>query len=116
MKDKSRARVAAAVIALVQRQDISSVYDYSVSKHRSISATHDGSSLNGYDYDTRSHFSGSGDTFFDYETNSHVQLTVDRQGFTGYDYHTNSHFSGTVNSGSVSLYDYGTSKYYNFSG
>lgn len=117
MKQSSRVRVAAVVGAAASGKRVSSVYDYSIGTHRSISADVSGGRVTGYDYSTSSHFSGSGSDlgFYDYEFSAHVQLRVDENQFSGYDYNTSSHFSGTVNGGSIALYDYETSRYYNYS-
>lgn len=118
MNDAMRARVAAVVVAAHGSKSVSCVYDYDARRYRNVSAEVSESGLAGYDYETRSHFSGGGAgslDFYDYEARAHVQLSVDRDSFSGYDYCTRHHFSGTVASGSVSLYDYHTRKYYNFS-
>lgn len=118
MKDTTRARVAAIVGSAVKRQSVSSVYDYSMSGHRSISATVSDSGVSGYDYSTSSHFSGGGGgalDFYDYHNAKHVQLALDGYSFSGYDYDSGRHFSGTANGGSIAVYDYETSKHYNYS-
>lgn len=119
MKNNTRSRVAAILIAANRRKNVGSVYDYSASRYRMASARVDGGRVTGFDYDTGTHFSGGGSKqsldFYDYETSGHVQLRFDGRNFTGYDYHTGSHFSGSISGNSVSLYDYGTGRYYSFS-
>jgi len=118
MKETTRARVAAAVGAASPKKEVSSVYDYSASRYKNISASFSSGSLSGYDYSTSSHFSGNGGgsmDFYDYGNSNHVQLRVNGTDFEGYDYDSQKHFSGTINGNSVSLYDYETRKYYNYS-
>lgn len=95
------------------------MYDYSAGKHRNTNVSVRNGNVSGYDYSTRSHFSGDGSNgnlnFYDYETRSHVQLKLDGNRFSGYDYHTGRHFSGTVNRGSISLYDYDGGGYHSYS-
>lgn len=77
MKDSTRARVAAAVGAAALKKNVTSVYDYSASGHKNISASVSNGSLSGYDYSTSSHFSGGGSgslDFYDYHNSKHVQL------------------------------------------
>ncbi|MBH9721982.1 hypothetical protein JAO10_16720 [Burkholderia contaminans] len=118
MKDTTRARVAAAVGAAVNGEDVTSVYDYSSGGYRSISASVGNGSLDGYDYSTSSHFTGGGGgslDFYDYQNSKHVQLSLSGNSFDGYDYDSGKHFSGTVDGRSISIYDYETNKYYNYS-
>lgn len=118
MKESTRARVAAVVGSAAQKKSLGSIYDYSKSGYRNVSATVSDNGVAGYDYSTSSHFSGGGSgtlDFYDYANAKHVQLKLDGNSFSGYDYDTQKHFSGTVNGNSISLYDYETSAYYNYS-
>ena len=118
IKESTRTRVAAVVGAAVAGKTVSSVYDYSASGHKNVSADVSGGRVTGYDYSTSTHFSGSGSTFldfYDYETSKHVQLRLDGNKFSGYDYHSNRHFSCTVSGNSLSLYDYETSQRHTYS-
>ena len=110
----SRACVAYIAASLCGARG-SSVYDYSQSKHISISGSSGPSRVNIYDYDRGCHVSGSPENLYDYGTGAHIQLTMNGSQFSGYDYHTGSHFSGNVNSNAVSIYDYQTSSHYNYS-
>ena len=120
MKDSLRARVAAVVGAAATKRNVDSVFNYAVSKYQNTAVQINGLSINGFDYTTNTHFSGTGNKsggldFYDYETSSHVQLTLNNQQFEGYDYHTSSHYSGSINGNSISIYDYETQQNYNFS-
>jgi hypothetical protein len=84
----------------------SSVYDFSQSKHISISGSVDSSSVDIYDYERSCHVSGSPDNLYDYGNSAHIQLTVEGSQFNGYDYASSKHFSGNVNGNSISVYDY----------
>jgi len=118
VKETTRARVAAVVGAAANKKKISSIYDYSASCHRSISANIAHGKVEGYDYTTSTFFSGNSNNsldFYDYGNSKHVNLKINGEKFDGYDYDTQKHFCGTVNGKSVSLYDYDTGKYYNYS-
>ena len=119
MNTSGRVRVAAVVAAAANGKSVSSVYDFSQGEHRLVSVKVVGGSVQGYDYATGSHFSGTGSggalDFYDYETSSHVQLRLDGTKFSGYDYHASNHFTGTVSGSSISLYDFETSSFYNYS-
>lgn len=117
MKDSTRARVAAVVVAAASKRAVSHVFDYSDGGHKSISAGVRNRGVSGYDYSTSSHFATSGNdlSFFDYETSSHVQLKLKGSSFTGYDYHSQRHFSGTVRGRAIALFDHETGRYHNYS-
>ena len=118
MKETTRARVAAIVGAAKNQKKISSIYDYSTSCHRNISASISNGKVEGYDYTTSSFFSGSSNNsldFYDYNNSKHVNLKMNGNKFDGYDYDTKKHFSGTINGKNISLYDYDTGTHYNYS-
>jgi hypothetical protein len=116
MTPSARARVAAVIGAAFHAKRVSSVYDYSMGGHRSMTAEVRAGTVAGYDYSTSTHFSGSGTglDFYDYETSTHVQLKLEGTQFSGYDYHSGRHFSGSINGSPVSLYDYETSQHNNY--
>ena len=117
MKESTRSRVVSSVASAIMRKKINNVYDYQAGKHRQSSAEVVDGRVQGYDYDTSTHFSGSGSNldFYDHETCSHVQLKIEGDKFSGFDHHSGSHFSGKVSGNSITIYDYETGKHYNFS-
>ena len=115
MIDNTRACIALIAVGLISGKKASSVYDYTQSKHISISGNVDVNSVNIYDYDRRCHVSGNPGNLYDYGNSAHIQLKISGNQFSGYDYHSSSHFSGSVNGGSVTIYDHETSSHHNFS-
>ncbi len=119
MKTSTRARVVAIIGAKHREGRISSVYDYDQRKYRNDTVTIHGGQIQGFDYDTSSHFTGDERaedlSFYDYETNNHVQLRFTGQQFSGYDYHTEQHFSGMVSGSSIALYDHEDGQYHSYS-
>lgn len=113
MNDNPRACIAFVAAGLSGTKS-SSVYDYSQSKHISISGTISDSRVNIYDYDRGCHLSGSPTNLYDYGNGAHIQLKMNGSQFSGYDYHTGNHFSGRVSGKSVSVYDYETSQHYSY--
>jgi len=114
MNQNTRACVA-YIAASLNGASGSAVYDYSQSKHISISGSADTNNVNIYDYDRGCHVSGEPSNLYDYGNSAHIQLNMNGTQFDGYDYHTSSHFSGDVNGNSVSIYDHETSSHYNYS-
>ena len=119
MIPSARSRVAAIVGAKFRQKNISSVYDYDSGQYRNTSVRLSGRRIQGYDYGSSTHFSGSDRddnlSFYDYQTGNHVNLKLNGRKFSGFDYHTGQHFSGTISGSSVSLYDYQDGTYHNFS-
>jgi hypothetical protein len=121
MKETTRARVVAVVSAVYLREDITSVYDNSISDHREIIASAANDEVAGYDHSTESHFTGIDDAnkgsldFFDYHNAKYVHLKLNGSSFDGYDYDTEKHFTGIIEARIVSLYDYETEEYYDYS-
>ena len=116
MHEETRVRVAAVVGSAAAHKSVGAVYDYSARKFKTATCSVE-NGVQGYDYGTRSHFSGNRGSldFYDFQNRKHVQLKLEGQNFSGYDYATRKYFSGTVNGSSISLYDYETRKYYNYS-
>lgn len=115
MNQNTRACVAFTAAALINGQNGNSVYDYSQSKHISISGTVSSSHVSIYDHDRGCHFSGSPPSLYDYGRSCHVTIEINSNSFNGYDYGDSQHFSGSVNGNSVSVYDYGESSHFNYS-
>jgi hypothetical protein len=116
MHPNTRALIAAAVAKLaVGGGDVSSIYDFSQSRHIQISGSAHGGNVALYDYDRGCHFSGSESSMYDYGRGCHISLQMNGSSFSGYDYGDGHHFSGTVSGNSVSVYDYGESSHFNYS-
>lgn len=119
MKDDVAALVAYVAACLITRKSPSSIYDYGLGRYHNINGTVASTNVNVYDYDTGSHFGGSGNpndlSLYHYGHGHHVSLKVTRSKFDGYDYGGSGHFSGSVSGASITLYDYGTSSYRNYS-
>lgn len=114
MNSNTRACIA-YITGSLHGRNASSVYDYSQSRHISVSGTVSESSINVYDYDRGCHISGSPSSLYDYGNSAYIQLNMNGIQFSGYDYDSGNHYSGTVNGGSVSIYDYETSQHYSYS-
>jgi len=114
MNDSTRACIALVAVGLISGKKASSVYDYTQSKHISISGNVDGNSVSIYDYDRGCHVSGNPSNLYDYGNNAHIQLRINGNQISGYDYASGSHFSGSVHGGSVTIYDYETSAHHNY--
>lgn len=115
MHPNTRVCVVYVAGALINGKNGSAVYDYSQSKHISISGSVTQSNVNVYDHDCGCHFSGAPCNLYDYGRGAHVSLTINGNHFSGYDYGDGHHFSGTVNGNSVSVYDHGASIHFNYS-
>ena len=93
MNPNTRACIAYVAAKLISGHGSSSIYDYSRSKHMSISGTVSESSVNIYVYERGCHFSGSPSNLYDYGRGSHVSLSISGNQFKGYDYGDGCHFS-----------------------
>ena len=116
MKPEVRAAIAAMAIAHSRKKNISSVYDYKNSRYVKTSATINGSTIDGYDYDVRCHFGGTFPDMYHYGTRKHIELKHDGPGkYSGYDYDERCHFSVDVQAGQATVYDYGEKAYFSYS-
>jgi len=106
------AYVAGEAITGVQRPGI---YDYSRTKHLTISGNINGSRADFYDHSRGCHFGGSFPNLYDYGVGSYVSLQTNGNEFSGYDYGAGCHFSGSVNGHLVNVYDFSESSNYTFS-
>lgn len=113
MNSNTRSCIA-FIAACLSGANGSSIYDYSQSKHISISGNVDKNNVNIYDYERGCHVTGVPGNLYDYGNGAHVQLNMNGSQFSGFDYHTSSHFSGSINGNSVSFYDHETSSHYNY--
>lgn len=115
MNPNTRACVAYVAGKTSTGSGSSHVYDYSQSRHVSVSGSVTGRCVSVYDYDRGCHFSGTLPQLYDYGTGAHVSIEMNGNQFTGYDYGAGHHFSGSVSGSSISIYDYGESQYFNYS-
>lgn len=108
--------IAAAAFSHSTGRNLSSIYDYSVGEHRSVSVKVSGSNVDGYDYISSCHFGGNIPNLYHYGMTAHVQFKPVQYGkYTGYDYGSGNHFEVTVNGNNASFYDYGASGWTNYS-
>ena len=115
MHPNTRACIAYVAGKLISGSGSSSVYDYSRSRHISISGSVDASHVGVYDHDRGCHFSGSLPNLYDYGRSAHISLNINGNQFSGYDHGDSHHFSGLVNGSSISIYDNGASMHFNYS-
>jgi hypothetical protein len=115
MDPNTRACVAYIASALISGRCGSSVYDYSQSKHKSISGSVGNSSVSIYDHDRGCHVAGSPQSLYDHGRGAHISLQISGTSFTGYDHGSSHHFSGSVSGTSVSIYDHGESSHFSYS-
>jgi len=115
MKPGTRACIAYIAGTINGNNRSSSVYDYTRSKHVSISGTVDEKKVNIFDYDRSCHLQGSLNNLYDYGNSAHITFQISGRNFKGYDYDTSSHYSGTVNGNSISIYDYSESSHFSYS-
>lgn len=114
MNNNTRACIALIAVGLISGKKSSSVYDYSQSKHISISGNVDGNNVNIYDHDRSCHVTGTPGNLYDHGNSAHIQLKINGNQISGYDYDSSSHFSGSVNGNSVTVYDHETSSHHNY--
>ena len=114
MNAGTRACIAYVAGRVISGSGGSTVYDYSQSRHVSMSGSIDGNTIGVYDHNRGCHFSGTLPSLYDYGTRAHVSLEIDGSQFNGYDYAGRHHFSGSVSGSSVQVYDYGESKHFSY--
>ena len=114
MEASTRACVAYVAGRAISGKACSYVYDYSQSRHYSVSGGVEGRNVSVYDHERRCHFSGTLPSLYDYGRSAHVNIDIKGNQFSGDDFGNSHHFSGTVNDSSISLYDYGTSQNYSY--
>ena len=120
MKANQRAAVAGIIMALINDNQIRTVYSYELASHISLSGTVKKNQVKVYDYSRSCHITGNSNdgrkySLYDYGTSGHISITVNGKNASGYDYGKGYHFSCSVNRRSASFYDYETGQYYNYS-
>lgn len=116
MKPNVRAAVAAMAIGHNKGIDVSSVYDYRLSRFVKVSVSVSGDKLDGYDYEERCHFGGTLPNAYHYGTRSHIELRSKGDGkYSGYDYDQKKHFEVTVRGSNADVYDYAESSHFSYS-
>ena len=121
MNRSTRACVAYVAGRLISGKPATSIYDYSQSKHVSISGTVNGKNVNLFDNDRGCHIEGSpgGDSsdmlnLFDGGGSHCVELSIRKNMFGGYDYGDAHHFRGEMKGNSIEIYDFLDSTSFNF--
>jgi len=117
MKPHVRAAAAAIALAHSRQAQISSIYSYAESSHRSIRVIVNGNRINAYDYARSCHITGQIGNLYDYGVSKNFNLRPTGTGaYNGYDYDSASHFTVRVNGRNVQVYDYEHSSHFNYSG
>lgn len=115
MKDDKRACFALIAATIVNKRRYVSVYDFTASKHISVSTSGvDSNYLSFFDFNRGGYVSGSSESLYDYPTSSFVSFNKHGNTISCYDYETGSFVDFTVNGYCISAYDYQLSTFYNY--
>ena len=115
MKAGLRRGVAYIAQRVVNRADISAIYDYDSGSYYQFSGEASETAVNVYDYDRGCFIGGDLPSLYDYGEGSFVELKVNGQRIDGYDYESGSFYEATVSGKEVSVYDYGEGSFFNYS-
>lgn len=115
MRDDKRACFALIAATIVNKRRYVSVYDFTVSKHISLSVSGvESNYLSFFDYNRGGYVSGNSESLYDYPTSSFVSLNKRGNTISCYDYETGSFVDFTVSGYGISAYDYQLSTFYNY--
>jgi hypothetical protein len=114
MENYKRVCVAAIAAAIVNSQNISSVYDYDSGQNLFFSTNKIGNEISVYDYSRRGYMQGSNEQVYDYVTGSYISIHIKGNSFKGFDYERGNYFDGQIDKRNVSFFDYESAQYYNY--
>jgi len=110
----TRAIVAAAAHAFVNRKTVAGLYDHSAGRHLRIATESRGEHLQGFDGDRSAKFGGTLPELFDVGDQAFVSMEVDGQTVRGYDRASASVYTANVGERLVQLYDHSLSSWFSY--
>ena len=116
MRNDKRACFALIAATIINKRRYINVYDFSESRHISISASSIQSNyLSFFDFNRGGYVSGNKQGMYDFPSSSNVSININGNRVDCYDFETNSHISFTVNGSSINVYDFEFNRFYNYS-
>jgi hypothetical protein len=114
MLPHTRAMIAAAAYAFIQRKKVAGLHDHSTGRDLDIAAESRGDQLQGIDGDRGAKFGGKLPEMYDFGDKTFVSLQIEGASAKGYDRGSASHYAAEVTERRVQLYDYGESAWITF--
>ena len=112
MSPHTRAMIAAAAYAFIDRGKVAGVYDHAIGRHRRIAAECRGDHIQGFDGDRSARFGGTLPELYDAGDKAFVSIEIEGAKAHGYNRATSSAYTADVTDTLVQLYDHGQGSWF----